>query len=265
MSKPVVWDAGAYAQVASPQFSWGVRLMDRRAWHGDETVLDAGCGPGRLAEELLARVPRGRVVAVDADASMVDAARQRLLKHGSRAEVHQADLAHLPALPPADVIFSNAVLHWIEDHDAVFASFFRTLKPGGEVLVQCGGEGNIERARLLAKTLMQEAPFARHFGTWNAPWWYYDDASTSERLFIAGFEAVETGLEPMLVTFPDRSAMEAFLRAVVLNPYLRRLPDESLKTQFVETFLDRTEAAGHAWTLDYVRLNARARKPQRPH
>lgn len=239
--------------------------MDLRSWRGDETVLDAGCGPGRLAEELLRRVPRGRVIGLDVDPSMVAAAKARLAPVGPRAEIHQADLVQLPDLPPVDVVFSNAVLHWIEDHDAVFAAFFRRMKPGGELLVQCGGEGNIERARTLARSLMAEAPFAPHFKSWTPPWWYYDDASTSERLFIAGFTEVQTRLEPSPVTFPDREAMDRFLRAVVLNPYLQRLPTEDLKTRFVDVFLDRTEASGHGWTLDYVRLNIRAKKPLRPH
>ena len=111
------WDAEVYDRVADPQEAWGREVLDRLPLAGDETVLDAGCGSGRVTELLLERLPRGRVIGVDAAAAMVEAARRRL---GERAELRPGDLTDLELEAPVDAVFSNAVLHWIPDHARLF-------------------------------------------------------------------------------------------------------------------------------------------------
>ncbi|MBI2077344.1 MAG: methyltransferase domain-containing protein [Euryarchaeota archaeon] len=259
MAEVTKWDAVAYESVASDvQLAWGRKLLERRTWKGDESVLDAGCGPGALTEDILAKVPRGRVQAVDRDPSMAERARTRLARFGARVKVIEADLLHLEGVEPVDVIVSNAVLHWIEDHDAVLETFVHHLKPGGQVLIQCGGEGNLERARAVAEEILAAAEFAKHFRGWKPPWHYEDDASTQERLFIAGFMDPKVSLEPAPTRFADRTAFEKFVRAVVLLPYLQALPDENSRERFVGRFVARVEASGEGFVLDYVRLNVSA-------
>lgn len=240
------------------QRAWGRKVLERRAWRGDERVLDAGCGPGTLTEDVLAKVPRGHVTAVDADASMVARARERLATHGARVRVLKADLLELAGVEPVDVIFSNAVLHWIHDHDTAFEVFLRHLRPGGQLLLQCGGEGNLERARGFAGEILKAPDFEKHFRAWKSPWRYEDDASTQERLFIAGFVEPEVTIEPAPTSFRDRESFEKFVRAVVLRPYLQALPDEATRSRFVEAFLRRVEASREGYVLDYVRLNVTA-------
>lgn len=257
----VNWDPAAYEEVAKPQLEWGRALMAAREWRGDETVLDAGCGTGALAEDLLRRVPRGKVVAVDADPSMVEAARKRLFKFGNRAPVLQADLTTLSGIEPVDVIYSNAVLHWIRDHDEVFAVFLRHLRPGGEILISCGGEGNLDRIRRIARDVTTRAPFAKRFEGWEPPWHYEDDSSTTERLYIAGFRDAQVSLTPAPTPFPDRDSFERFATIVVLRPYLQRLADEGARAAFVRGFMASVEADPGGFTMDYVRLQIRARRP----
>ena len=83
------WDAGAYDRVADPQEDWG-REVSIDSLEGDEVLLDAGCGSGRVTELLLERLPHGCVIGVDASEAMVERARARL---GRRAEVRTGDLA----------------------------------------------------------------------------------------------------------------------------------------------------------------------------
>ncbi|MBA3328711.1 MAG: methyltransferase domain-containing protein, partial [Solirubrobacterales bacterium] len=117
-------------------------VLHRLDLRGDETVLDAGCGSGRVTRMLLDRLPRGRVIAVDASPDMVGRAREEL---GPGADVRRADLAtlRLQTAESVDAVFSNAVFHWVDDHDALFASLAGALRPGGRLVAQCGGEGNV--------------------------------------------------------------------------------------------------------------------------
>ena len=136
------------------------------------------------------RVPRGRVYAVDVAPSMAAHAREAL---GDRATVLCQDLVELELPEPVDAIFSNATFHWIHDHDALFAALHRTLKPGGRLVAQCGGRGNIDAFRTLADEVAGEEPFAPYFADWQRPWNYANDTDTAERLTAAGFSDVRPG------------------------------------------------------------------------
>src|SRR5687767_4911250 len=138
------WDARTYDRVADPMTRWGSTVLDRLPLRGDEWVLDAGCGTGRVTEGLAERLPRGRVVALDGSASMVEAARERLARFGDRIEYVVADLgAPLPIVGRVDAVLSTATFHWVPDHDALFANLAAVLRAGGWLAAQCGGAGNI--------------------------------------------------------------------------------------------------------------------------
>src|SRR5437870_449863 len=134
---PVEWDSANYQRLSNPQFEWGQEVLARLELHGDEFVLDAGCGTGRVTAELLNRLPRGRVVALDVSFNMVNEARKLLAgRFGPHATFVRADLLALPFHPAFDGVFSTAVFHWIRDHERLFRELFRALKPGGWVVAQ---------------------------------------------------------------------------------------------------------------------------------
>ena len=140
------WDARTYDRVADPMTRWGTAVLDRLPLHGGERVLDAGCGSGRVTEQLLERmgVDGGTVVALDGSPAMVDAARDRLARYGDQVEYVVADLGRpLPIDGPIDAILSTATFHWVPDHDALFANLAAVLRAGGWLVAQCGGVGNI--------------------------------------------------------------------------------------------------------------------------
>src|ERR1700704_4519342 len=132
------WNAASYARTAAPVEAFGHRLLDRLDLHGDETVLDAGCGAGGVTAELVARLPDGRVIGVDGSRSMIDRARERL---GTRAELRVGNLLELELDEPVDVVFSSATFHWIADHDRLLARLFAGRKPGGRLRAEGGGAG----------------------------------------------------------------------------------------------------------------------------
>jgi trans-aconitate 2-methyltransferase len=244
------WDAASYDRVSDPQVAWARDQLERLALRGDEVLLDAGCGSGRVTAELAALVPRGRVYAVDVAPSMVAHARAAL---GDRAIVSCQDLVDLELPELLDAVFSNATFHWIHDHDALFAALHRALRPRGRLVAQCGGRGNIDLFRSTADAVAGEQPFAPYFVGWRRPWNYATAEETAARLERAGFEDVACWLEPKSVSPADP---RAFVRAVCLIRHLDPLPAE-LREPFIDEVLGRLP---EPFVLAYVRLNMTARR-----
>lgn len=248
---PHDWDASTYDRIADPQARWGAPVVTWLELEGDETVLDAGCGTGRVTEAVLGRLPRGRLIGLDGSAAMLVEARRRLASFRDRLGLVAADLsAPLPLAPGSlDAIISTATFHWITDHQALFGHLAETLKRGGQLVAQCGGAGNIDSVRA---ALHRVEPAARDGDRW--------DFSTPEdaraRLHRAGFADVETWLTAEPTHYSDRAALESFLKTVVLWPFLEGRPVAG-RDEFVARVADELPAM----TLDYVRLNIRARLP----
>src|SRR4051794_41273640 len=201
MSETRTWDGAAYDRLSTPMEEMGREVMDRLELRGDETVLDAGCGSGRLTERLIERVPRGRVIGVDVSASMIDAARTRL---GPGADVRVADLVGLDlGGETVDVVFSTATFHWIADHEALFASLRAALGPGGRLVAQCGGAGNIAAVHAAARQAGDDPPFRAHFDGWRGPWNFATPADTERRLRAAGFADARCRLAERPLPPPD--------------------------------------------------------------
>jgi trans-aconitate 2-methyltransferase len=244
------WDAATYDSISAPQQAWAREQLERLHLRGDEVVLDAGCGSGKVTAMLSELLPDGRLYAVDVAPSMVEHTCAAL---GDKVTAFCQDLTELSLPEPVDAIFSNATFHWIPDHPKLFASLAATLKPGGQLVAQCGGFGNIDSFRVLADEVAQSGEFAAYFTDWQGPWNYARADITAERLGDAGFVDVETWLEPRPTLLDDP---EPFVRTVCLVRHLDLLPPELHET-FVRAVLART---GVPLTLEYVRLNMVARR-----
>jgi trans-aconitate 2-methyltransferase len=197
---------------------------------------------------LIERLPAGSVVAVDGSPSMVEEVRS-VLRPGDEALV--CDLTELELEEPVDVVFSSAVFHWVLDHEALFRSLHRVLKPGGRLAAQNGGAGNISRLKRSSAEVASREPYAAHFEGFGEPWNYAAPEETEGRLRDAGFAEARAWLEPWDVTPPEPAE---FLRTVCLGPHMDRLP-EGLREPFIADVL---EIEDDPLVLDYVRLNIAA-------
>jgi trans-aconitate 2-methyltransferase len=246
MPEPRSWDGAAYDRLSTPMERLGREVMDRLDLRGDETVVDAGCGSGRLTELLRERVPDGRVIGVDQSASMIDAARERL---GPDVDLRVADLVELDlGGDTADVVFSTATFHWIADHEALFASLRGALRGGGRLVAQCGGVGNIAVVHAAANQAADEPRFRPHFEGWRGPWNFATPQETERRLARAGFAEAKCWLADRPVQ-PDDP--REYLRTINLGAHLERLPAD-----LHDPYLDAVLAIlGERPVIDYVRLN----------
>lgn len=244
-SRSVDWDAATYDQIADPMTRWGTTVLERLPLKGQERVLDAGCGSGRVTEHLCRRLPRGTVVALDASAAMLEAARRRLAPFRDRVSFVRADLARPLPLQVVDAVFSTATFHWVRDHEALFTHLAAVLRSGGTLIAQCGGVGNIERVHAAARAAGVDLN-PTHFAT---------PADTQQRLHAAGFVDARCWLQSEPTTLAAGKPLETYLRTVCLRHHLELLSDADR-----EPFLHEVACRLGEPVIDYVRLNMVARR-----
>ena len=238
------WDARTYDRSSEPQQAWASEVVARlEGIAPDATVLDVGCGTGRVTETIRALVPQGRVLAVDASADMAALASRRL---GDGADVWCQDVLDLDLDRPVEAIVSTATLHWVPDHDRLWGVLARALLPGGVLEAQCGGAGNIDRVREVIDAVARDAfPVLVDW----SPWTFAGPRETERRLREAGFTEIRCWLEER-PTYPED--VDAFVRTSILAAHLARLP-EGRREPFAAAVV-----AGVRLPLDYVRLNVSA-------
>jgi trans-aconitate 2-methyltransferase len=242
---PRDWDAAAYDRLAYPMTRWGESVVGWLDLRGDERVLDAGCGTGRVTAKLLDRLPRGHVIALDGSPSMIERVRERF-DDDLRVEPVVADLAKpLPVEALVDAILSTATFHWVLDHDALFRNLAAVAGPGAQLVAQCGGAGNIASIEAALAELGKDFEGRKFYAT-------PDD--TRRRLEVAGFIDVEAWLsdEPTVLEPDD---VEPYLATICLGDHVESMSDDE-RARFVHEVAIRLPGA----QIDYVRLNIRARR-----
>lgn len=242
------WDAETYDAISDPQLKWGIEALERLELRGDETVVDAGCGTGRVTAELVKRLPRGRVIAVDGSEAMVEKAKKRL---GNRVDYVVSDLLELELPDSVDVVFSTATLHWIQDHDRLFRQLRGILRPGSRVVAQCGGKGNVATHTQAVAAVAAHQEFGKHLTQMRGLWNFSSPEETKPILEQAGFTEIRCWLQPKPIQ-PERPL--EFISTVTLGPILDHLPEEKHQP-FAEAVL---EASEQPLVLDYMRLNIEA-------
>lgn len=250
------WQGNLYDQVSAPQFRWGADVLDRLGeilGNGPVTVLDAGCGSGRVTELLLQRDSEVRVIAGDSSPSMLEAARERLAGFRDRIlfvplDLECGDLAYeVGGFGPFDAVVSTGTFHWVRNQRRMYRALHDLLVPGGLLIAQCGGAGSVVEVRDVLEHLGHDWRSFNH---------YAGAEETACWLREAGFGDVWTWLADEPAVFEDRVEVAHYLLGGVLAPYLSHLiePEREAVSQAVANRLDDT-------VVHFVRLNVLARRP----
>jgi trans-aconitate 2-methyltransferase len=247
------WDARNYDALPLPHVEWGTGVVRRLDPQPGELLLDLGCGTGRDVEHLLALRTGVEVVGVDASRQMLAEFDQRFIGRDGVRSVH-ADLTGDPLTPArlglprrVDGVFSVACFHWISDHAALFRNIAGVLRPGGRLVAECGGAGNVARVA---------AAIAAAKGTDPDHWAFEDADATRQQLGAAGFVVDDVRLRPDPLVLIDRTPLESYLATVVLGKDLAELPIEDHRG-YVSAVADGVSDG----TVDYVRLEFEAHLP----
>jgi trans-aconitate 2-methyltransferase len=266
------WDAETYHKVSDIQESWAIELLEKRKVGENEIVMDAGCGTGRVTKIIANKVKRGKVYAVDVDENMIINAKKNL-KDLPNIVFVKSDLADVILPEKIDLVFSNAVIHWILDHKKLFTNFWNLLKPGGKLLIQCGGKGNLDTIPNTLEKVRKSKRFNQYFENWKIPWNFASSEDTIKILNEIGFKDVQANLEEKKAKFRNLQEYILFMKTVVMKPYLSYLSttdnnNNKIKNLFIDEFLNElynnnkntNRKQNIDLELNYVRLNITARK-----
>lgn len=232
-----LWDAEDYRDSSSQQKKWGRELLAKLRLDGDERILDIGCGDGKLTAEIAERLPQGSVMGIDNSEEMV-----RLASETYPADVFPelswrvVDARGLDFDEEFDVIFSNAVLHWVKNHQPVLSGIRRSLKPGGRILLQMGGRGNASNVVGVLADMFRREEWNRYFTDFTLPYGFYGPGEYEEWLKEAGLKPTRVELVPKDMVHEGRRGLAGWIRTTWL-PFTQRIPEE-LREQFIDKLVD---------------------------
>ena len=226
------WNAADYAANSAVQQAWARELIAKLKLRGDEHILDVGCGDGKVTAEIARAVPHGSVTGVDASRQMITFAKSAFpAKKSSNLAFCVMDARWLRFAHRFDVIFSNAAFHWVDDHQAILCGAAASLKPGGRLIVSCGGKGNAQDVFVALRPVMRLARWRKFFRQMAKPYFFYAPEDYEKWLPRLGFKTCRIELAPKDATYNGAEGFAAWLRTTWL-PYTQRVPDE-LREEFI--------------------------------
>ena len=232
------WNAEDYAKHSSTQFEWAKELIPKLALAGNETVLDIGCGDGKISAQIASHLPKGYVVGIDNSENMINLARHSFPERAfSNLYFERMDARELTFREQFDRVFSNAVLHWIIGHRPILAGVQRSLKLGGRLLFQMGGKGNAHDILVVMDELMNDDCWHRFFEDFTFPYGFYAPPEYDVWLREAGLKPERVELLHKDMKLHGEEALAGWVRTTWL-PYTERLPEER-RNDFVAEIVDR--------------------------
>lgn len=234
----VVWSAADYASNSTVQQAWARELIATLKLRGDERILDVGCGDGKVTAEMARAVPNGCAVGVDASTQMIEFANKTFpASKNANLEFHVMDARKIQFVRKFDLVFSNAALHWVDDHQAFLRGAASVLQPSGRLMVSCGGKGNAHDVFLALRPEMRLKRWREFFRKMEAPYFFYSPEDYKKWLPRFEFETRSIKLAPKDATYPGVDGFAMWLRTTWL-PYTQRVPEEA-REAFIAAVVER--------------------------
>jgi trans-aconitate 2-methyltransferase len=230
--QPAKWNAADYAANSVVQQIWARELIAKLNLRGDEHVLDVGCGDGKVTAEIARALPHGTATGVDASLQMINFAKKTFSrKKFKNLEFHVMDARQIKFACRFDFIFSNAALHWVNDHQAILRGAALVLKSGGRLAVSCGGKGNAQDVFVALRPEMRLKRWRGFFRRMQTPYFFYASGDYEKWLPKFGFEIKKVQLAPKDATYEGTKGFATWLRTTWI-PYAQRVP-ENLREEFI--------------------------------
>ncbi len=219
------WNAADYAANSAVQQSWARELITRLNLRGGEHILDVGCGDGKVTAELARAVPHGSVTGADASPQMIEFARKTFpADRFPNLRFRVMDVRKIKSDRRYDLVFSNAALHWVDDHPAILRGAASVLKPGGRLAISCGGKGNAHEVFLALRPEMRLKRWRDFFRQMPMPYFFYAPSDYEKWLPQFGFKINDLKLAPKDATYAGANGFATWLRTTWL-PYVQRVPE----------------------------------------
>jgi trans-aconitate 2-methyltransferase len=232
------WDAAEYAANSAVQHGWARELMARLQLRGNEHVLDVGCGDGKVTAEMARALPRGSVVGTDVSPEMIAFAQKKFLtRENPNLTFRVMDAREIRFAGQFDLVFSNAALHWVDDHPAFLRGVAAALRPGGRLIVSCGGKGNAHDVFLALRPEMRSKRWRGFFREVPRPYHFYAPGDYEKWLPKFGFKINLLNLASQDAAYAGADGIATWLRSTWI-PYVQRVP-ENLREEFIAAVAQR--------------------------
>lgn len=249
------WNPEDYAKNSDAQLQWARELRQKLHLRGDESVLDVGCGDGKITADFATTLPKGRVIGVDSSAEMIAyATRTYATRQYPNLTFAYVDARSLDFDQKFDLCFSNATLHWVNDHEAFLNGARRSLRPGGRLVISCGGQGNAADVLQVFSELIASESWQHYFDGFHNPYFFYGDQEYALWLEKAGFIIEQLELVSKDMTHSGKEGLAGWIRTTWM-PFTHRIPErerDHFIADFVKTYLERIPLDPHG--LSHVRM-----------
>lgn len=259
-----MWNPEDYAKNSDAQLKWAQELRQNIDLSKYQSILDVGCGDGKITADFAATLPSSKVMGIDSSAAMVAYAAKKYPKSKyPNLDFSCVDARKLNFEREFDLIFSNAVLHWVDRQQAFLHGANLALRDGGRLIISCGGKGNAAEILETFAELTTERPWNAYFDDFYNPYFFSRLQDYQMWLEKYNFAVKRLELVPKDMTHQGREGLASWIRTTWM-PFTKSVPEnkrEDFITQFVDLYLAKhlLDSQGSAH-VSMVRLEVDASK-----
>lgn len=235
--KSYAWDSEDYAKHSSVQYQWAQELINKLHLKGTESVLDIGCGDGKVTALISSHLPEGSITGIDSSENMISLAQKNFpsLNYPNLSFIHM-DAAKLNFKNQFDIAFSNATLHWVKDHVVVLKGVKESLNKSGSILFQMGGKGNAQDIVNTVKDIIEKDKWKIYFDDFSFPYTFCSPEEYGRWLKGVGLNPKRIELIPKDMTQKGKDGLAGWIRTTWL-PYAERIPENNCD-QFIDDIIN---------------------------